>query len=225
MHATLLQIQFALFYREIIERPDTLFKKFIEENEEIYDAIPISQNIPIGLPVDIPIKVLKSENNKYNCNISRERVDFICQRVDDEESNEDLFSRFNLNLERNIKLILSKTKIKRFGLIATYFIECQNPVETIQTKYTPNLKDKLSELSLNYNKKHNYKNFEINDIINISLGNTVKNGNSNAGIIIQRDINNQPYINKDDIEIQTLRDISKKYSDYISENSILELIN
>lgn len=225
MKQEIISAQFSLMFLSSINRPDIHFSNIEANSEGIFNGIPTSQDIPPGLPIEIPIKTLKSEDNKYICNIGRTRIDFICQRVNENENNSEILDRLNNIVNLNLRNILQLTKIIRFGLVANHCIFCEDPISIIRTKFLPNLPESAVEAGINFNERTKFKNYEINDVLNISIGSVqIENSAPQKAIIIIRDINNVPYPNKEDIDYSSLKEISKKFSSYISEETIAGLI-
>ena len=122
-----------------------------------------------------------------------------------------------------LKVILDKQELARFGMVARYFHQDNMATRTIRNKFFNPVVDGTHELSLRYNKKRNSFGYEINDILEISAAEAVTNGVASKGILIQRDINNQPVQGKD-LDFDTLSKLSQKYSERISESEIEGLI-
>lgn len=87
MKTQLITLQFALFFKDIVQRPDIEFRDINENMFNIFDAIPQIIPLPKELPPDVPMIIHRSENNEYVCNISRVRIDVIVQRTNQEKAN------------------------------------------------------------------------------------------------------------------------------------------
>jgi hypothetical protein len=219
----IITLQFAFFLKDIVSRPDLEFGDLNSLMLNIFDGMPQIIPIPKELPPDVPVMILRSEDNEYSCNISRSRVDFILNRTADIKSNEALLQDFNAKVSGLTKIILDKQELSRFGMIARYFHQDNVATRTLRNKFFTPVVDGTHELSLRYNKKSNAFGFEINDILEISDAEAVANGIVSKGILIQRDINNQPVQGKE-LDFSTLSNLSKKYSERISESVIEGLI-
>ena len=224
MKTRLISLQFAYFFNELVERPDIRFKDINAEVFNIFDAIPQIIPVPLELPSDVPIIILRSNTNKYVCNISRARLDFILTRDNDVVSNEELLNDFNVKLKGLNTSVLGKQDISRFGLVARYFHNNSSAISTIRNKYFQNTVDGSSELSLRFNKATDYMGLKVNDIVEISSAEiSINNGALEKGIFIQRDINNNAIADKV-IKKEDLHQISNKFSQKITESEIEGLV-
>jgi len=219
----IITLQFAFFLRDIVSRPDIEFGDLNQAMLNIFDGMPQIIPIPKELPPEIPVMVLRSNNNEYTCNISRSRIDFILNRIDDDKSNSALLQDFNAKVSGITKAILDKQEVTRFGMVARYFHQDNMATRTIRNKFFTSTVDGTHELSLRFNKKSNAFGYEINDILEISAADIVNKGALTKGILIQRDINNAPIHGKD-LDFSTLSNLSKKYATKISESEIEGLI-
>ncbi|MEY8201032.1 MAG: hypothetical protein RPS47_17470 [Colwellia sp.] len=223
MKTKIITLQFAFFLRDIVSRPDIEFGDLNQAMLNIFDGMPQIIPIPKELPPEIPVMVLRSNNNEYTCNISRSRIDFILNRIDDDKSNSALLQDFNAKISGITKAILDKQEVTRFGMVARYFHQDNMATRTIRNKFFTSTVDGTHELSLRFNKKSNAFGYGINDILEISAADIVNKGALTKGILIQRDINNAPIHGKD-LDFSTLSNLSKKYATKISESEIEGLI-
>ena len=134
----IISLQFALFFRNNIERPDTEFKNINEEMMNIFDGIPTILPIPKELPPEIPRVTQRSSSNEYTCNIAKSRIDLLFQRINNEKSNATILNDFNAKVISFINYVLKKQKIERFGIISRYFHEDLEDIKTIKNKYFKN---------------------------------------------------------------------------------------
>ena len=223
MKTRIISLQFAYLLRDIVSRPDLEFATLNSEMLNIFDAMPQMIPVPRELPPEVPVMILSSEKKEYTCNISRSRIDFILQRTNDEKSNLDLLKDFNSKVAGMTKAITSKQEVNRFGMVARYFHQDNMAVRTLRNKFFSNAVDGAEELSLRFNKISESYGYRINDIHEINAAEAVANGKSEKGILIQRDINNNPIQGKH-FDFGTLLKISQKYASRISENEIEALI-
>lgn len=223
MNSRILTLQFAFFFKDIIPRPDEEFKNLNDNMLNIFNTIPQTMPLPPGVPAEIPVQILRSEANNYICNIARSRVDLTVQRVDD-ISNIELLKDFNVKVQALTKYLTNLQKIVRFGMVARYFHHEDDPISCIHKKYFHSEVIKGSgELAIRFNNKDEAYGFKINDVVEISSGEMDVNGKVNMGIIVQRDINNDP-IKGIDLTYDKLLQISKKFSPRLGEKLIEELI-
>lgn len=223
MKTKILNLQFAFFLSDIVERPDIDFSDLNAKMLNVFDAMPQMIPTPRELPPEVPVIILKSSNGKYGCNISRSRVDFTLARIDEEKSNKDMLNDFNAKVSGLIKYILEKQEIVRFGMVARYFHKDNMAVRTLRKKYFTNAVDGAEELSLRYNKQSNSFGYSINDILEISAVNAITNGISEKGILVLRDINNNLKPGSH-FDFNTLLKLSQKYAPRLSESEVEELV-
>lgn len=219
----IISLQFALFFRDISDRPDIEFADINENMMNIFDAIPTIMPIPKEMPSDIPIITQRSNSNEYTCNISRSRIDLHFQRINNERSNKELLADFNAKVFSFINYVLKKRSISRFGIISRYFHEDLTAVQSIKNKYFIDSIGDVAELSLRYNRKGSALEWEINDIVEITAAVVTIDGKDKKGIFVQRDINNtiDP---KKKLAISSLRKISQEYAVQLTEESIEALL-
>lgn len=223
MKTRVISLNFAFFFKDIVERPDTDFGNLNSEMFNIFDAMPQIMPVPKELSPDIPVMILRSEKNIYTCSISRTRIDFIVNRIDGEKSNAEILKDFNLKVSGMIKLILEKQEVIRFGMVARYFQQDNSAAKTLRNKFFTSTVNKAEELSLRYNKKSEAYGYKINDVLEISATGIVTDGKVEKGIFVQRDINNHQIQGKN-IDFNTLLKISKKYAPRITEGEIERLL-
>lgn len=219
----IVSLQFALFFRDIIERPDLEFADINSNLMNIFDSIPNIIPIPRELPNDIPIVTQRSESNEYVCNISRSRIDLHYNRINAEKTNVEVLADFNAKVNGLLNYLFSKRDFVRFGMICRYFHPCNLPTEVLKSKYIKESIGDLAEISLRYNKKQSAIGWQINDIVEISAAKVVVNNQEKDGVYVQRDINNDVILDKSLTKDELLK-ISKTYSRLITEKSIEELI-
>lgn len=223
MKTRIITLQFALFLRDIVERPDLEFSSLNSDMLNIFNAMPQMIPVPRELPADVPVVVLRSEAGEYTCNLSRSRVDFILTRVDEAKSNTDLLKDFNAKVAGLVKSLLTKQEVARFGMVARYFHADKTAASTLRKKFFSGAVDGAEELSLRYNKKSDAHGYKINDILEINAVEAVSNGVAEKGILIQRDINND-LIQDKHFDFDTLMKLSAKYAVRITENEVEGLI-
>jgi len=223
MDAKIISLQFALFFKDVVDRPDIEFKSINDKLMNIFDGVPTIFPIPKELPNDVPNVKLTSEKNKYVCNIARSRIDLIQKRVSGEKSNSEMLKDFNAKVNGFSRYVIDKQEISRFGVIARYFFEEKEAIDKIQSRYFKDLPDNMSELSLRYNANSKFENFKINDIIEISSSAVSTDNGVKEGILVHRDINNTPNRNRT-LSYESLMAISEKYSPEILESRVEALV-
>jgi hypothetical protein len=218
----LMQLQFALFFDNVDNRPDKLISKIDEALDGVFDQIPTILPIPSDAPPEIPRVNMVSSNGVYLCNIAKNRIDFIVNYMNSGNS-------VTVNLENFIKMVhaFSETifrykNIVRFGFVGRYFINDNDPVNKIQSKYLKREIGDLHEISIRYNKRFERDGLVLNDVIEINQGNIVDNGIvSQVGISVQRDINNVPV---DSLNFEKVMSIVSSCENKFKLSAIMELL-
>lgn len=223
LSAKIISLQFALFFRDIVDRPDIEFSDVNANMMNVFDAIPSIMPIPRELPPDVPMVTQRSESNEYVCSVARSRIDLHFQRVADRRSNAELLNDFNAKVLGFISYVLKKRPIVRFGMICRYFHETPSAVADIRRKYFVETIGEVEELSLRFNRKSKFIDWEINDIIEISAVAEVTDQGTKNGIFVQRDINNVPQANMA-LNEKSLHQISRQYAKHLTEQSIEGLL-
>lgn len=223
MKTKIIGLQFAFFFKDIVARPDLEFSDLNNVMLNAFDGIPQIIPLPPQMPVEVPMVVLQSETQSYVCQISRTRLDFMVNRVDQVKSNSDLLKDFNAKVFGLTKYILGCQEVVRFGMVARYFYQDNTAVKTLRAKFFTAAVEGSEELSLRCNKKSSSFGFDVNDVLEISAADVVTDGKAEKGIFIQRDINNSPHPGKA-LDLDVLLKISQKYSHRISESEIEGLV-
>ena len=223
MKTKILNLQFAIFLKDIVDRPDVEFGDLNSRLLNIFDAMPQMIPIPRELPPEVPAIILRSSDGVYGCNLSRSRIDFTLSRASDEKSNNDLLKDFNAKASGLIAYILDKKEIVRFGMVARYFHKDNLAVRTLRNKYFTNIVEGSEELSLRFNKQNDSFGFRINDIVEVSAVDAITDGVSEKGILVIRDINNNPKVGSH-LDFSTLKKLSENYAPKLSESEIERLI-
>lgn len=101
-------------------------------------------------------------------------------------------------------------------------------IQTIKNKYFKNsigdiTDGDITELSLRYNKKEKNPDWELNNVIEIASTILIIEGTNKKGIIVQRDINNNPEPNKN-LTIESLKKILQESAEKLTEKSVKALL-
>lgn len=219
----ILKLQLALFFKSPELRPDTLYSKINEDMGNLFNAMPQIIPIPVEVPHEIPRVSLRSEDNRYNCNIALSRIDIIFNENNANEADwpkitQDFTSKINLF----IKSVLSKNSIVRFGLIGNFFIPEKNASQSLTKKYLKIDLGTAEEINLRYNKKISSHNLDLNSIYSLNTATVEKNGSSEKGIYIERDINNIP--TDDSLDLETTIKVIQQQMPTFSPEQIKGLI-
>lgn len=216
-----IMLQTAIFFGGIIDRPDLEIEQLNKAMGSIFNTVPTVLPIPNEVQ-DIPVVQLRSSNNKYNLNISRARADFILSLGDDIDTSENIRKYSNF-VKKFIEYFLTSVQIKRIGMVSRNFLETDNPVLVIASKYLKDVVKDTNELNLRFNKRKKFGDQFINDIVEVNTAFIQKGGIISPGVMIQRDINNA---------IETSRLLSRKelldfhelYFDTLLSDKVKELI-
>lgn len=218
----LTMIQIALFFGGIIERPDLEIEKINSNMGNLFNTIPTVIPVPNEV-MDIPVVQMKSSNGNYALNLARNRVDFIININPALSNYDDIIKKYKQFAIKLSEYYIAKIQIKRIGIVSRNFLAHQNPVQHIANKYFKDIVEGSFELNFRYNKRKKFNEHTINDVIEISQGQQLLNGNLTLGIIIQRDINNNLDWNKNLSKLELSQFIEKFYP-LLFKNEVEELI-
>ncbi len=189
----ILKLQLALFFDTPQARPDNLMNPVNIEMGNLFNAMPQILPIPLDAPHDIPRVQLRSEDKRYNCNISASRIDFILNGMSEDEVKwPDITKDFLAKVKLFTQSVYNKSKIVRFGLIGNFFIPDKQSSASLSKKY---LKIDLSlaeEINIRFNKRTNFQGLNLNNITSINTVFVETNGVAENGVFIELDINNIP---------------------------------
>lgn len=223
MAIDLISLQFALFFKNVVVRPDVTFAGLNAQLMNLFDGIPTILPLPPQAPPEVPVTTLRSENAAYVCNIARARIDLVFQRTGPEQSNDALFKDFNSKVPAFSRHVLDQVEVTRFGLIARYFSNNEYSPAALKSKYFTNSIGDVAELGLRYNARSKFEGWQINDLVEINSGiDAVIGGAVQKGILIQRDINN--VATSKPITFSDLEKMSGHYAKSVSEESIRKLL-
>jgi hypothetical protein len=195
-----LKYQLALFFKQKENRPDELFYKINNDLKihkisfnEIPNIIHVPQ-MPIDMPIDIPIVSIKDSDNFRGLNISRSRLDYfknIINSINRNQIDKNL-DNFILEIKKLAVILEAYKKFNRFGFIAEYFIEIQDPIKFINKIFCKKTYSNLVEISFRINERMLFDNNNFNFIKNIHSGKINYDGKNKQGIILLMDFNNVP---------------------------------
>lgn len=218
----LLQLQFALFFKSIENRPDKLISKVDAAMGDLFDQMPNMMPLPQEAPPEIPRVTMQSSDGIYICNISKNRIDFIGHYITSGSSVATNLEDFIEKIYSFSEAIFKDRSIIRFGFIEQYFLEHSNAVDKIKSKYLKLELGNLEELSFRYNQVFVSDRLEMNDIVEISKGSIFISGvTQKEGIIIQRDFNNKPL---EVITIEDMKSVIDSNKNKFKTSGIRELI-
>lgn len=223
MKLKLLQVQLALFFEELEQRPDLLTYNIAQIPNSVFNQMPTILPIPPEAPSEVPLVLLNSVDGKYSCNIARSRIDFILNNATSvTDISVDLLNFIN-QIHLYVSAIFNNKRIIRFGLVNQYFYEEANAVKLIEEKYFNNSLGDLEELNIRYNRRFSQEKYDFNNVVDIMKGNIInENHVVKDGVLIQRDINNVP--NGNVIDIDDMFILLKSKLQELDCNGIMEML-
>ncbi len=216
------QLQFALFFDRIEDRPDKFIYRVDDALGGIFDQMPTIIPVPPDAPPEIPTVNMQSSNGLYLCNIARNRIDLIVNCMISGDSVSVAVDKFINKIRPFAEVVFSQKTIVRFGFVGRYFFKTNDAANMIKNKYFKVDLGSPEELSIRFNRRFQNGDLTFNDVIEINKGGINENNIAQQnGIIIQRDLNNMPVgsLGIEDIELV----IRKKMDDF-KASGILELI-
>ncbi|MDO6694232.1 hypothetical protein Q4574_13140 [Aliiglaciecola sp. 3_MG-2023] len=219
----IVKLQLALFFNNLILRPDSLMNGINSSMGNLFDAMPQILPIPADAPADIPRVQMRSENGKYNCNISCSRVDFILNGdFTDEASWPDLTRDFMAKVKLFSSKVFDDSKINRFGLIGNFFIPDKSSSTSMTKKYLKVDLNTAEEINLRFNKRSSSHGFQLNNITSVNTAIFELNGKIDKGIFIELDVNNIP--TEDSVKSDNLLQLIEKQIPSFSPDKVKGLV-
>ena len=116
-------IQIALFFKDIISRPDLLAEDINKKLGGIFDAMPTCIDLPLDAPAEIPVVQRKSTRLPHVLNVSRNRCDLILTPLVENSYLSVVEARYGNEILEYIKAAMQGNEIVRTGIIYTVFQE------------------------------------------------------------------------------------------------------
>ena len=220
-------LQVAVFFNNIVSRPDQLGNRMNAQMGNLFDAIPNTINLPPDVPDEIPLMQMSSTTSGNRLNVSRGRIDLFTSADPLEQVNLNRFIEMQEALVFSYFQALQNEKVvcNRLGLILTAFEESASAIEEIGKKYLTEISPQSSELFLRMNIPYSLGNMGMNNIIEITSGSLTNDvlGLDKTGIIYKRDINNIPV---SDVTLTTkrLKEIWKSAQKFFSNKKMAEVV-
>ena len=220
-------LQVAVFFNNIVSRPDQLGNRMNAQMGNLFDAIPNTINLPPDVPDEIPLMQMSSTTSGNRLNVSRGRIDLFTSADPLEQVNLNRFIEMQEALVFSYFQALQNEKVvcNRLGLILTAFEESASAIEEIGKKYLTEIPPQSSELFLRMNIPYSLGNMGMNNIIEITSGSLTNDvlGLDKTGIIYKRDINNIPV---SDVTLTTkrLKEIWKSAQKFFSNKKMAEVV-
>lgn len=215
-------IQIALFFKDIISRPDLLAEDINKKMGGIFDAMPTCIDLPLDAPAEIPVVQRKSTRLPHVLNVSRNRCDLILTPLVENSYLSVVEARYGNEILEYIKAAMQGNEIVRTGIIYTVFQADKKPCEHISNKYFGGLIKGGSELSFRVNKVSNVKGIDINCVLNITNAIAETNGQEEEGILYIRDINSVVNVTNAPLTFKQLNNICKHSYTYLNEQTFGE---
>ncbi|WP_153913040.1 hypothetical protein [Shewanella sp. TC10] len=223
MKESIMKLQLAMFYQQPQFRPDTSMNQVNMDMGNLFDAMPQILSMPNDVPHDIPRVQMRSENNKYNCNIAPARIDFILNGNNlGEEAWPEIVQDFKAKAALFIKSITSRSKVNRFGVIGNFYIPDKTPSNTISRKHLKTDLQNAQEINLRFNKASSMHGLNLNNISSINTALSGDGSNPETGIFIELDVNNVPTM--ESVSTDTLTEVVAKILPTFSPDQVKGLV-
>lgn len=193
----LINTQFALFFEELLEKPENIWQDLDSKLGGISESPPLIIPVPHE-PALNGVPVVQILSDIYRLNIARQRTDLfiagVGQRADFSSVKEDLINKAQTLTE----IIKELIPIKWIGLVVRFFVEEENFNTIISNGINDNLKNiskgSISESSIRYTIVDKIIGVESNNIleINIFKAKIANYGENIPGLLITRDFNTKP---------------------------------
>jgi len=181
-----LRYQIALFYKNMIKRPDEIYVTLNKKMGNLFDSVPTVIPLASEIPGDIPMVQLSSKDDKYKCTISKDRTHFFYfpqeeMAIDD----------YVIKAKKFIEYILKVAKVNRIGFISQNIIKDENPVNRINQFYFNFDLSKSKEINIRFNILKEFRGISINDVIDVknAMLENRETREMDDVILIQRDMN------------------------------------
>lgn len=184
-----ISIQIALFFKDLVSRPDYLAEQINQKLGNIFDAMPICMDLPLEAPAEIPVVQRKSTTLPHLLNISRNRSDLTLYPMQENNQLQIIESRYSDDILNYIKTTIQDHEIIRVGIVYTVFQPIDMPCDYISERYFGGNIRGENELSFRMNKIINVRGVNTNNVLNVSNAVANANGKKESGVIYIRDIN------------------------------------
>lgn len=210
-------IQVAIFSQIDLSDKLQLAQSIKSTLSKILDGEPLIIPLPADVPAEIPRIILKSANEKYNCNVGQGRLDFIFDEKDAPKlTAKDLKREFFPFVEILAKAMINQKKIQkinRLGLVTNFFAKLsKSATKFIERKFLreiPSGSPYEARLHLLYHGK--IGNYEINKWIRLNPLRNVKKPSDDAALAFVIDINTLPeYTDKYSFTLNDIKDFYKE---------------
>lgn len=213
-----MNFQFAVFFKQNINRPDTFFNTLNEGIGNLFDRMPQIIPMPAEVPPEIPRVSATNTNDTYSMNVSLNRFDFTINVTDSKFKEAEAMSDFAIKLKLIIKNLPESLDVNRIGMVGNYFELEKNPATVLAKKLSRKDLGLVNEFNYRFNKVNQEFGFGFNHIYSFSNALINTKGIDAEGIFIQKDINNNP--NDDIFKKDLILDILNKKLKELNSDSL-----
>lgn len=193
----IINTQLALFFDQIIEKPEELWPPFNSEMSTIFDITPLIMPVPNKTELnDVPIVQMRS-SGVYSCNIARGRADLFIAGAGKQKFSDvkdDLLNK----AKKYFNFFSAKVKIKRIGFVTRFFIDDVEQDKTItkllNNKFVALHDGNTHEVFIRYVSRAKINNFDINNFTTLEkfFARIKDVGDNIEGVLLTRDFNTIP---------------------------------
>lgn len=116
-------IQVVLFFKDVLNRPDSLGQKINENLDNLFDAMPNIINLPPENLLEFPVVQQRCTKFNHALNIARSRCDLILNPQEENRAFTVVENRYSDTINRYVKAVIDNTEVRRVGIVITAFEE------------------------------------------------------------------------------------------------------
>lgn len=193
----IINTQIAIFTRNLIERPDTLYYKLLSLTGDFIESPPSFNNLPQEIPADVPRVFSSTKNQDIQFNVSLNRVDLFLNYL--EGCNEPNEERRISELAKKLCSHMSKiTGISRLGVITTAISTEEKFKNDFISGYFKKIDTEgLDEVEVRTNNKNKKLGKEFNNVKKIAIGEIMSPTFNGKCLWVQIDANNHETLSND----------------------------
>jgi len=191
---TLLNIQYGIFFNKILIRPDLLTREISDNFQEYFDGVPINLPLPADI-VDFPIAQLKSNDNNWQLNVSRNRADIMFtpnenSTYDDLNVENEKIKEMIIKIANKVRQTPEEAQISRITNINNFILEVDSPENYLRDFFFKDTKQEYKELSIRFNQTITEDNILFNNLSHYQILNLKKEDAPEKNVLlIQKDFN------------------------------------
>lgn len=232
MNAKIVKLQYSIFFNNPIYRTSSVAIDVISKHGKIFDSELLNIPLPENAPTNITASQLKSSDEKWIINISRERIDFFWQYLYDEKEADfkeirDFFLKvIDLCLQNDE---IKQTKINRISNVITHEIEESNSIDLIQQKLLAKRFDNIHDIKLRFNQREDVEEFKVNNITNIESVMTKDIRDESVPeerkFFIQKDINTRQDLKNQEFNVEQIKAFYNYCEKYLLWENVEKIFN